>query len=138
LKISRDSTLSLLVFLVMLIACTAVGYWLIFRLGRATPIMMAVGVATILTCLVRKRKLASLGWHWGAWKYQWVSYLLPLLSWSRPSRAIEVTYFVGRVCQNSRQSGQHPLISGIDPRDIGDPEYLNQINRKLARKPYEY
>jgi membrane protease YdiL (CAAX protease family) len=63
----------------MLIACTAVGYWLIFRLGRATPIMMAVGVATILTCLVRKRKLASLGWHWGAWKYQWVSYLLPLL-----------------------------------------------------------
>ena len=77
-KISRDSTISLLVFFVLLIACTAVGYWLIFRLGRATPIMLSVGVATILTCLIRKRKLAALGWGWGCWKYQWMSYLLPL------------------------------------------------------------
>lgn len=68
-----------MVFFVLLIACTAVGYWLIFRLGRATPIMLAVGVATILTCLIRKRNLATLGWGWGSWKYQWMSYLLPLV-----------------------------------------------------------
>lgn len=78
-KISRDSAISLMVFFVLLIACTAVGYWLIFRLGRATPIMLAVGVATILTCLIRKRNLATLGWGWGSWKYQWMSYLLPLV-----------------------------------------------------------
>lgn len=77
-KAPRNSIITLLVFLLLLIACTAVGYWLIFRLGRATPIMLAVGVATILTCLIRNRKLASLGWGWGSWRYQWLSYLVPL------------------------------------------------------------
>jgi len=41
--------------------------------------MLAVGVATVLTCLIRKRDLATLGWGWGSWKYQWISYLLPLI-----------------------------------------------------------
>jgi len=68
-----------LVFFALLIVCTAIGYWLIFRLGRATPIMLGVGVATILTCLIRKHSLANLGWTWGSWKYQWMSYLLPLV-----------------------------------------------------------
>lgn len=67
-----------MVFFVLLFVCTGVGYWLIFRVGRATPIMLAVGVATVLTCLVRKRSLATLGWSWGSWKYQWLSYVLPL------------------------------------------------------------
>jgi membrane protease YdiL (CAAX protease family) len=67
-----------MVFFILLFVCTAVGYWLLFRVGRATPIMLAVGVATILTCLMRKRNLAALGWGWGSWKYQWLSYLLPL------------------------------------------------------------
>ncbi len=78
-KVSRDSAISLIVFFVLLFACSAIGYWLIFRLGRATPIMLAVGVATILTCLIRKRSLSTLGWGWGSWKYQWISYLLPLV-----------------------------------------------------------
>lgn len=77
-KISRESAIDLAVFLVFLIACTAVGYWLLFRLGRATPVMLSVGVATILTCLIRKKDLAALGWGWRSWKYQWLSYLLPL------------------------------------------------------------
>lgn len=67
-----------MVFFVLLFVCTAAGYWLIFRVGRATPLMLAVGVATLLTCLIRKRSLATLGWGWGSWKYQWLSYLLPL------------------------------------------------------------
>jgi membrane protease YdiL (CAAX protease family) len=40
--------------------------------------MMTVGLAAILTCLIRRRDLASLGWCWGDWKYQWLSYALPL------------------------------------------------------------
>ena len=40
--------------------------------------MLSVGAAAIITCLVRKRDLATLGWSWGGWKYQWMSYLLPL------------------------------------------------------------
>jgi len=79
LKPSRDSIITLLVFLVLVVICTAAGYWLVFRLGRATPIMLAVGVATVLTCLIRKRDLASLGWGWGSWRYQWLSYLLPFI-----------------------------------------------------------
>jgi membrane protease YdiL (CAAX protease family) len=67
-----------MVFFVLLFVCTAAGYWLIFRVGRATPIMLAVGVAALLTCLIRKRNLATLGWGWGSWKYQWLSYVLPL------------------------------------------------------------
>lgn len=78
-RISRESVINLSVFLVLLIACTAAGYWLLFRLGRATPVMLSVGVATILTCLIRKKSLATLGWGWGSWNYQWLSYLLPLL-----------------------------------------------------------
>jgi len=78
LRISRDSIITLVVFFVLLIACTALGYWLLFRLGRATPVMLSVGVATILTCLLRKKDLATLGWGGWNWKYQWWSYLLPL------------------------------------------------------------
>jgi membrane protease YdiL (CAAX protease family) len=78
-RIPRNSVISLLVFLALLTICTAVGYWLLFRLGRATPIMLAVGAATILTCLARKQNLTTLGWGWGDWKHQWLSYLLPLL-----------------------------------------------------------
>lgn len=75
---SKGSAINLAVFLILLVACTAGGYWLLFRLGRATPVMLSVGVATVLTCLIRKKDLASLGWAWGSWKYQWLSYLLPL------------------------------------------------------------
>ena len=77
-RVSKESAISLAVFLVLLVACTAGGYWLLFRLGRATPVMLSVGVATILTCLIRKKDLATLGWGWGNWQYQWLSYLLPL------------------------------------------------------------
>ncbi len=40
--------------------------------------MMSVGLAVIVTYLIRRRDLASLGWGWGAWRYQWLSYALPL------------------------------------------------------------
>jgi membrane protease YdiL (CAAX protease family) len=48
-------------------------------MGKATPLMLSVGVAAILTCLIRKRSLSSLGWGWGSWKYAWMSYLIPLV-----------------------------------------------------------
>ena len=41
--------------------------------------MLSVGVATVLTYLIRGRKLSTLGWGWGAAKYQWMSYLIPLV-----------------------------------------------------------
>lgn len=74
----RESAITLAVFLALLVGLSAGGYWLIFRLESATPLMMSVGLAAIFTCLIRKRDLASLGWGWGAWKYQWLGYALPL------------------------------------------------------------
>ena len=47
-------------------------------MGQATPLMLSVGIATVATCLIRKRSLANLGWQWGEWKYHWMSYLIPL------------------------------------------------------------
>jgi uncharacterized protein len=74
----RESAITIAVFLALLVGLSACGYWLIFRLESATPLMMSVGLAAIFTCLIRQRDLASLGWGWGAWKYQWLSYALPL------------------------------------------------------------
>jgi len=77
LKISRDTALTLLTFFSLVVVFYVLGYWLIYRMGQATPLMLSVGAATIVTCLIRKRSLASLGWHWGDVKYQWLSYFIP-------------------------------------------------------------
>jgi uncharacterized protein len=74
----RESAITIAAFLALLVGFSAGGYWLIFRLESATPLMMSVGLAAILACLIRGRELASLGWGWGAWKFQWLSYALPL------------------------------------------------------------
>jgi membrane protease YdiL (CAAX protease family) len=73
-----DSAIAIAVFLALLVGFSTVGYWLIFRLESATPLMLSVGLAAIATCLIRRRDLDSLGWRWGAWRHQWLSYALPL------------------------------------------------------------
>jgi membrane protease YdiL (CAAX protease family) len=41
-------------------------------------LMWSPGVAAILTCLLTRTSLASLGWRWGQWRWQWAAYLIPL------------------------------------------------------------
>ena len=77
-KISKDTTLTLLTFFSLVIAFYFLGYWLIYRMAQATPLMLSVGLATLVTCIIRKRTLANLGWQWGDWKYQHLSYALPV------------------------------------------------------------
>ena len=87
---TKDTYITLATFLAFVIAFYFLGFWLIYRMGQATPLMLSVGAATILTCLVRKKSLSELGWKWGSWKVQWKSYLIPfaitsvayLLIWS--------------------------------------------------------
>jgi len=43
-RILRDSTLTLIVFFLLVILFYLIGYWMIFRLGRGTPLMLSVGV----------------------------------------------------------------------------------------------
>jgi len=74
----RDALETVALFLLLVAIFYCLGYWLIFRLERATPLMLSVAVATIATCLIKKRRLADLGWEWGEHRMQWVSYLLPL------------------------------------------------------------
>ena len=78
-KNSNDTILTLATFFILVVAFYLLGYWLIYRMGQATPLMLSVGAATLVTCLLRKRKLSSLGWQWGEWQYQRTSYLLPLI-----------------------------------------------------------
>ncbi len=73
-----ESYITIATFIGFVITFYLVGYWLIFRMGQATPLMLSVGAATLATCLVRKKSLANLGWQWGNSKYQLHSYLIPL------------------------------------------------------------
>lgn len=74
----KETYITIIIFLIFTAAFYLLGYWLIYRMGRATPLMLSVGAAAIATCLIRNRSLATLGWKWGSWKVQWQSYLIPL------------------------------------------------------------
>ncbi len=67
-----------LIFLGLTVCLYPLGLWLLVRLQSASPLMLTVGLAAIGACLICRRSLGSLGWGWGSWKYQWVSYLIPL------------------------------------------------------------
>ncbi len=66
-------------FLVLVACLYPVGVWLLLRLQSASPLMLTVGVAAVGACLIGGQSLRSLGWHWGPWKYQYLSYLVPLV-----------------------------------------------------------
>jgi hypothetical protein len=53
-----------------------IGYWLVYRLGKVTPLMLSVGVAALLTCYLRNINISTLGCGWGEWKYQRMSFLI--------------------------------------------------------------
>lgn len=66
------------IFLALTALVYPLGIWLIFRLSSATPLMLTVGLAAVLTCLITRTSLRGLGWHWGSWKFQSLGYFLPL------------------------------------------------------------
>ncbi|MFT5571854.1 MAG: membrane protease YdiL (CAAX protease family) [Cryomorphaceae bacterium] len=74
----RASAPILLTFFILAVVFYWLGYWLIFRLERATPLMMSVGLAAVVSCLIHGRPLASLGLLWGKSRFQWASFLIPL------------------------------------------------------------
>ena len=69
---------SLATFLFLTVIFYCVGYWLIFRLERASPLMMSVGLAAIVMCFTHGRRLSSFGLLWGNGRYQLISFLVPL------------------------------------------------------------
>lgn len=76
---NRDTIISLCIFFLILMLVSLGGYTLtLMHNTGSTPLMWSVGIASIITCLIRKRSLSSLGFSFGSWKYQWLSYAIPL------------------------------------------------------------
>jgi membrane protease YdiL (CAAX protease family) len=75
----------ILTYLACTFALSSIFYALIIRAGHLSAghglyvfgLMWCPGVAAILTCLIRRRPIASLGWKW-KWRYQAASYLIPI------------------------------------------------------------
>jgi membrane protease YdiL (CAAX protease family) len=75
----------ILTYLACTFALSSIFYTLIIRAGHLSAghglyvfgLMWCPGVAAILTCLIRRRPIASLGWKW-KWRYQAASYLIPI------------------------------------------------------------
>ena len=74
------------VFLLLTIACTAPFWAFAIVTGDtagghgayAVGAMWGPGLAALLTCWILGRPIASLGWEWGEWRWQALSYLWPL------------------------------------------------------------
>lgn len=76
---NKDTIVSLCVFFLLLVLVSTVGYTLtLMHQTGSTPLMWSVAIAAIITCLIRKRSLSSLGFSFASWKYHWLSYLIPL------------------------------------------------------------
>ena len=75
---TKDVGITIAIFLVLVVAFYFLGYWLIFRLGQATPLMLSVGAASLVTCWIRKRRLSTLGLQATHATTLGLNYLLPL------------------------------------------------------------
>lgn len=74
------------IFLALVVAISSVFYVLMINVGQVdggdgayvAGLMWAPGLAALLTCRFCHIPLGSLGWTWGAWRWQWLAYLIPL------------------------------------------------------------
>lgn len=70
-------------FLALMLGLSCIFYAMMISQGAmniltVTGIMWSPGIAAVLSCLVLKRPVASLPWHWGEWKWNWYAWLLPI------------------------------------------------------------
>ncbi len=73
-------------FLLLTLLFSSVFYALVIATGHlgggmgmyVTGLMWCPGLAAVLTCRLRGEGLSRLGWHWGAWRWSWTAYLVPL------------------------------------------------------------
>jgi len=81
----QDVRAGIFTYLACTFALSSIFYTLIIRAGHLSAghglyvlgLMWCPGIAAILTCLIRRRPLASLGWKW-KWRYQAACYLIPI------------------------------------------------------------
>jgi uncharacterized protein len=72
-------------YLACTFALSSIFYFLIIRDGHLAAghglyvlgLMWCPGVSALLTCAIRGKPVSSLGWKWN-WRYQWLSYAIPI------------------------------------------------------------
>ena len=79
----RETWKTILLFLVLVIALTSPFHYAIVKLYPSRiyvgAIMWCPAIAAFLTLKMRGRKISSLNWNWGKWKYIKLSYLIPAI-----------------------------------------------------------
>ncbi len=76
-------------------------------------IMWSVAISALLTLWWLKRDFRSLGWGWGAWRYQWLAFLLPMgyclvaygIVWAAGFGGFYDTHFVAQYRDNNGFTG---------------------------------
>lgn len=79
----KETWQTIFIFLAILILITSPFHYAIINLYPSRiyvgAIMWCPAIATLITLKIRGRKIASLNWKWGDWKYIRLSYLVPAL-----------------------------------------------------------
>ena len=79
----KDAWKSIFLFLVLVIALTSPLHYAIVNLYPSRiyvgAIMWCPAIAAFITLKLRGRKISSLNWQWGKWKYIRMSYVIPAL-----------------------------------------------------------
>src|SRR5579885_1844885 len=82
-----SSRKQIVTYLVLVLVFSCFYYFLVFRSGSlrygrgmyVLGLMWCPALAAFATLKLNGRRLADLGWGWGAPKYQWASWYIPLL-----------------------------------------------------------
>jgi len=74
---------AIVLFLLITMTLSAVFQGLMIYQGQMTRMLVTAtmwspGVAAILTCLILNRKVASLPWGWGEWRWNYYAWALPI------------------------------------------------------------
>ncbi len=79
----REAWKTILLFLTLLVALTSPFHYAIVNLYPSRiyvgAIMWCPAIAAFLTLKIKGRKISSLNWNWGDWKYIRLSYFVPAL-----------------------------------------------------------
>lgn len=79
----REAWVAIVTFLVITTILSAISYYAIVELMPTSlyvgPLMWSPAVAALATLLLRGRRISSLPWGWGKWRYNVGAFLMPVL-----------------------------------------------------------
>ena len=80
----KEAWRALSLFMILVIAFSFLFSFIEIKYSNSSSYMIAgsmwgPGFAAIITCLLLRRKISSLPWNWGEWKWNQQAYLLPII-----------------------------------------------------------